>query len=228
MPVSVPEPSGPPTLLTDEVNIAETTQPPYSNDAGHRTPRYCIHFSQGRCRFGDECRFVHDPAALSSSSPLPSPPSRGSSGTNTPRSPNRHPGNNGAFPRHRDGNINNNHLNHHQRGRFMNSVMPGPPMQMPVLLNDLVPPVGTVLTSPPAPILVNLPPHLPVFSIDVECVATGIQHNARSVAQVALVDQWGRSLFNVYIKQDRPIASYLTELTGITKEMLDEGMPLGN
>lgn len=99
------------------------------------------------------------------------------------------------------------------------------------------------------PIFVNIPPGHQVFSIDVECVATGIQHNARSIAQVSLgrrffilllivslvdrsvdcaVDQWGRLMFNAYIKQDVPVVSYLTQLTGITKELLEEkGMPLG-
>lgn len=112
------------------------------------------------------------------------------------------------------------------------------------------------LTPSPPPLLVNIPPGHPVFSIDVECVATGVQHNARSIAQVALgktlcretkiqnyrveilflvltcfpdtVDEWGRLLFNVFIKQDVPVISYLTELTGITKDILDNyGMPLG-
>jgi hypothetical protein len=62
----------------------------------------------------------------------------------------------------------------------------------------------------------------------VECVATGVQHNARSVAQVALVDEWGRPIFNVLIKQEKPVASYLTPLTGLTKEAIDSyGLPLG-
>ena len=38
------------------------------------------------------------------------------------------------------------------------------------------------------------------FSIDVECVATGNEHNARDVAQIALVDQFERCLLNVYVK----------------------------
>lgn len=79
----------------------------------------------------------------------------------------------------------------------------------------------------PPPVMVNLPFGKPVFSIDVECVATGIQHNSRSIAQVALVDEWNRPIFNAYIKQDKPVVSYLTELTGITKEMLENyGLPL--
>ena len=78
------------------------------------------------------------------------------------------------------------------------------------------------------PIIINLPPNQPVFGIDVECVASGVNHNARSIAQVALVDAWCRPVFNVYVKQDKPVASYITPLTGLTKEILDQnGYPLG-
>ena len=40
------------------------------------------------------------------------------------------------------------------------------------------------MRGPPPPVIVQLPPGHPVYSIDVECVATGTQHNARAVAQV--------------------------------------------
>eukprot|EP01035_Chromulina_nebulosa_P018258 gene18258-23933_t len=81
----------------------------------------------------------------------------------------------------------------------------------------------------PSPIIVNIPPGIPIFSIDVECVATAVQHNARSVAQVALVDEWSRPVFNVLIKQDVPVVSYLTPLTGLTKEAIDQfGLPLAD
>lgn len=84
-------------------------------------------------------------------------------------------------------------------------------------------------TQPPHPApFITIPPGHPVYSIDVECVATSIQHNARSIAQVALVDEWSRPVFNVVIKQDVPVASYITPLTGLTKEILDaHGYPLG-
>ncbi len=39
--------------------------------------------------------------------------------------------------------------------------------------------------APPAAV-----PPGPIFSIDVECVATGSDHNSRDVAQIALVDQY--------------------------------------
>eukprot|EP01038_Epipyxis_sp_PR26KG_P005078 gene5078-7085_t len=83
------------------------------------------------------------------------------------------------------------------------------------------------IQTPPPPICINIPPGHPIYSIDVECVASGIQHNARSVAQVALVDEWSRPVFNVYIKQDMPVVSYIEPLTGLTKEILDQyGLPL--
>ncbi len=82
--------------------------------------------------------------------------------------------------------------------------------------------------APPAPIIISIPPGQPVFSIDVECVATGVQHHARSIAQVALVDEWSRPIFNVFIKQDQPVVSYIHELTGLSAELLDKfGLPLG-
>lgn len=77
------------------------------------------------------------------------------------------------------------------------------------------------------PTIIQTLPGLSVFSIDVECVATDVHHNARSIAQVALVDEWGNPLLNILIKQDQPVKSYLTALTGITEEMLQNfGVPL--
>ena len=67
------------------------------------------------------------------------------------------------------------------------------------------------------------------FSIDVECVATGVEHNARAVAQIALVDQFERCLLNVFVKppEGATVHSYLTPLTGLTKELIEaHGVPL--
>ena len=67
------------------------------------------------------------------------------------------------------------------------------------------------------------------FSIDVECVATGKEHNARAVAQIALVDQYERCLLNVFVRppEGAQVHSYLTPLTGLTKELIDaHGVPL--
>lgn len=53
----------------------------------------------------------------------------------------------------------------------------------------------------------------PYYSIDVECVATGTDHNARHVAQIALVDEHERPLLNAYVRPPVPVVSYLTPLT---------------
>lgn len=60
------------------------------------------------------------------------------------------------------------------------------------------------------------------FSIDVECVAVGYQHNARAVGQISLVDELERVLLNIYVKPDQPVVSYLTPLTGLTHETLHQ------
>jgi hypothetical protein len=78
------------------------------------------------------------------------------------------------------------------------------------------------------------------YCIDVECVATGTDHNARAVGQISLVvrftiglqlgrgretgatslwgaclqNQFEQVLFNEYVVPDKPIVSYLTPLTG--------------
>eukprot|EP00958_Prasinococcus_capsulatus_P010394 scaffold1012_cov418-Prasinococcus_capsulatus_cf.AAC.10 len=62
----------------------------------------------------------------------------------------------------------------------------------------------------------------PLFSIDVECVATGKEHNARAVAQIALVNAAEQPVLNLYVKPAAPVESYLTPLTGLTKEILDK------
>ena len=64
------------------------------------------------------------------------------------------------------------------------------------------------------------------MSVDVECVATGIRHDARSVALVAVVDQDERVLLKKKVKQTQAVVSYLTPLTGIRAGDLDDGEPL--
>jgi hypothetical protein len=83
--------------------------------------------------------------------------------------------------------------------------------------HDAAPDAGLAMTRGPPPLIVNVPPGLPLFSVDVECSATSVQHNGRAILQVALVDEWARPVFNILIKQDIPVLSYLTPLTGITK-----------
>lgn len=64
------------------------------------------------------------------------------------------------------------------------------------------------------------------YSVDVECVASGRRHDARSVALVAVVDQYETVLLKKKVKVDKPVASYLTPLTGIRPGDLDDGEPL--
>jgi len=64
------------------------------------------------------------------------------------------------------------------------------------------------------------------YAIDVECVATGVSHDARAVAHVAIVDQWCRLVLNVYVKPKEKVVSYLTDLTGLTKDNVDGGISL--
>ena len=96
---------------------------------------------------------------------------------------------------------------------------------------------------------------LKYYSVDVEAVATGTDHNSRAVAQISLIDQYervsdehvllaqpdaprsaaecsaaGRRLqvvLNLYVKPSVPVVSYLTALTGLTQATLDMyGRPL--
>ena len=66
------------------------------------------------------------------------------------------------------------------------------------------------------------------FSIDVECVATGIRHDARSVAFVAVVDKDERQIFKNKVKVHKHIVSYLTPLTGLHPGDLDIGEDLAD
>ena len=66
------------------------------------------------------------------------------------------------------------------------------------------------------------------FSIDVECVATGIRHDARSVALVAVVDKHEKQIFKKKVKVHKHIVSYLTPLTGIHPGDLDNGEDLAD
>lgn len=66
-----------------------------------------------------------------------------------------------------------------------------------------------------------------MFAIDVECVATGTDHNTRSVAQIAIVNDRMEIVLNAYVTPDRPVVSYLTALTGLTEDIVRQhGVPL--
>ena len=78
---------------------------------------------------------------------------------------------------------------------------------------------GAPTSNAPPPTIVN--PMGPIYSIDVECIATGRQHHDRAVAQISLVDGSCMPRLNIYVRPAVPVASYLTPLTGLTAELLD-------
>lgn len=55
-----------------------------------------------------------------------------------------------------------------------------------------------------------------MYSIDVECVATGYRHCDRDVARVAIVNAMCEVIYRTFVKPELEIVSYLTPLTGIT------------
>lgn len=78
------------------------------------------------------------------------------------------------------------------------------------------------------PIVINIPSHIPVFCIDVECAATTVGHNGRAVCAIGMADGYGRPVCKLYVKEskDNPVVSYLTPITGVTKEdVLQYGIP---
>ncbi len=82
---------------------------------------------------------------------------------------------------------------------------------------------------PPPPAVVNLPSGTNLYSIDVECVATGKQHHDRAVAQISLVDWNCNPVLNLYVRPDKAVASYLSPLTGLSEQLLAaHGVPLAH
>ncbi|KAL1500430.1 hypothetical protein AB1Y20_013087 [Prymnesium parvum] len=186
----------------------------------------CSFFARGACRHGEACRFSHElpdappppPADPPASAPAPPPPcsffARGAC-------------RNGAA------------------ARFSHSP-PAAAAEAPAHAGgapsaSLTPPACTFfarggcrqgescpfshdLPKPrrPKPMAVRLPEGSSAYSIDVECVASGVQHHDRAVAQIALVDERGREVCNLYIKPEGTVASYLTPLTGLTAELLEQ------
>eukprot|EP01134_Creolimax_fragrantissima_P005728 CFRG5728T1 len=67
-----------------------------------------------------------------------------------------------------------------------------------------------------------------MYSMDVECVATGTGHAARYPCLVVVVNYALERVLTCYIKPDVPVFNYLTEITGVKEGDLDEGEPLEN
>jgi RNA exonuclease 4 len=86
-----------------------------------------------------------------------------------------------------------------------------------------VQPSASVQSIPKSPSGVKEKPY---FGIDVECIATGTKHNARAVGHIAVVDQWCRTVLNIYVKPKEKVISYLPALTGLSEELLSKGVSL--
>ena len=67
---------------------------------------------------------------------------------------------------------------------------------------------------------------MPLIAIDVECVATGVRHDARSVCSVAVVGEDERVLLYKKVKPRERIVNYLTPITGFRKGDLDDAESL--
>ena len=161
----------------------------------------CSFFARGACRNGDSCRFSHDVAPLPASGSSVPPPAVGGGVSADTRPPCR------FFLRGacRNGATCN----------FSHTSAAGAPGQ----------PNATAMAPPPT--VVSIPPGVPVCSIDVECVATGLQHHDRAVAQISLVDVHCNPCLNLLVRPAVPVVSYLSPLTGLTQERLDaHGVPL--
>lgn len=61
------------------------------------------------------------------------------------------------------------------------------------------------------------------IALDVECVATGIRHDAREVCFVAVIDNNETLLFKKTVKPTKVIVNHLTPLTGCKPGDLDSG-----
>lgn len=65
---------------------------------------------------------------------------------------------------------------------------------------------------------------LRIVSVDVECVATGVGHNDRSIATIAVVDSREQTLLNVRVTPHLPVVSMLTPITGLERGALAGGL----
>jgi len=63
-------------------------------------------------------------------------------------------------------------------------------------------------------------PKGPVFSLHVGWVAIGKKHTDRAPAHIALVDEWGHIVRNIYVRPKKPVVSYLTPISSIDEELV--------
>ena len=67
---------------------------------------------------------------------------------------------------------------------------------------------------------------MPFIAVDVECVATGVRHDAHALCSVAVVGEDESVLLHKKVKPSEPIVSYLTPITGLRAGDLDDGESL--
>ncbi len=88
------------------------------------------------------------------------------------------------------------------------------------------PPQSTSAGAIAASSAVVVDPNAPAYAMDIECVAIGMGHNDRAVAQIAVVDSNERVVLNCYVKPEQKITSYLSALTNLSPEKLAQGVSL--
>lgn len=206
------------------------------NTPGSKT-KICRFFVSGVCTRGDACKFRHDLLAKEMSVQLPkNSPKTSSRSRNRVQSCQRQEwtdsgslssGSGSDKGQKATGTINPSVTVPQPWAPVQHawgSATPAIPVAVPYagVASTIKSPAPTVYArEPPPPVYVNPPPGQPIFCIDVECVASTVQHTGRSVAQIALANEMGQPMLNMFIKQEGPVASYITELTGITKELLE-------
>ena len=79
----------------------------------------------------------------------------------------------------------------------------------------------------PPPVVVDLPWGTHIVSIDVECAATSVNHNGRTISSIGMVDERGHCLLDLLIKPQVEVLSYLTPISGVQREHVEShGIPL--
>jgi hypothetical protein len=60
----------------------------------------------------------------------------------------------------------------------------------------------------------------PIFCIDVECGATSKDHNGRTPVSIGVADVFGRPVCKLIVQEskEKPVLSYMTAITGVTRE----------